>query len=121
MAPPNKDNASAALIPLFKSLGLPDGKALEASKSKSAPVLKDLVETYSLTGLDEKTAGLVAAYATSLAKTSSPVGEAERKYVLDKILDGSLKSGDQVGGAIQVILDWECFIDLRPCSCYELC
>lgn len=93
---------SGPLVTLFKSLGLGQAKALEAAKSpKSAAILKELIEKYSLTGLDEKTAGLVAALAGSLSKTGN-VGDEERKYVLDSILEGKLKSVDQVAGASRI-------------------
>jgi len=89
-----------ALISLFKSIGLTQAKAAEATKSpKAATTLKDLIAKYSLTtrGLDEKQAGLIAALAGQLIKSSNVDGEKE-EYVLNKILDGSLKSVDQVLG-----------------------
>ncbi|KAF9076844.1 tRNA synthetases class I, catalytic domain-containing protein [Rhodocollybia butyracea] len=91
------------LIPLFKSIGLTQAKAAEASKSaKSAATLKSLIEKYSLAsrGLDEKHAGLVAALAGQIAKSSEISGESE-KYVLDRILDEKLKSVDQVTAAVK--------------------
>lgn len=92
------------LISQFKSLGLSQAKAVEAAKSpKSAAILKDLIEKYALVnekgGLDEKQASLVVALSGNLAK-SEATGEAEQKYMLDKILEGKLKSVDQVSGKI---------------------
>lgn len=104
MAPP-KPKADAAstgpLIDLFKSLGLPQPKATEAAKNpKSAEILRELIEVpgYNLSGktLDEKPAVLIAAFAGLLAKND--LGTCEREYVCDAIVDGRLKSVDQVTG-----------------------
>ena len=88
---------TAAYVDLFKSIGLTQAKAAEAAKSaKSAALLQGLIERYSLTGrVDEKQAGLIAALAVQGAK----IGEDERGYVVDAIVDGRLKSTDQVNGA----------------------
>jgi glutaminyl-tRNA synthetase len=89
---------TAAYIDLFKSIGLSQAKASEASKSaKGAALLQDLIERHALTGgrIDEKQAGLVAALAVQGAK----IGEDERGYVVHAIIDGRLKSTDQVNGA----------------------
>ena len=101
MGPPKGTSAvsseTAAYIDLFKSIGLTHAKAAEAAKSaKSAEILQGLIERYSLTGrVDEKQAGLVAA----LAVQGTKIGEDERGYVVDAIIDGRLKSTDQVNGA----------------------
>ncbi|EEB90522.1 hypothetical protein MPER_11259, partial [Moniliophthora perniciosa FA553] len=92
------------LIPLFKSIGLNQPKAVEAAKSpKAAATLKNLIDKYSLAShdsADEKNAGLIAAFAGQLAKTDG-VTEEQEKYVLDRILDGKLKSVDQVTAAVK--------------------
>ena len=85
------------LIALFKSIGLTQSKAAEAAKSpKSASTLKDIIEKNNLSGkdLDEKTGVLLAA----IAVQSSKLGESERDYAVKSILDGKLKSTDQVSG-----------------------
>lgn len=97
--PPKVTNSAevAELIDLFKSIGLTQSKAAEAAKSpKSAATLKDIIEKKQLVGkdLDEKTGVLLAAVAVQ----SSKLGEAERQYAVDAILDGRLKSTDQVSG-----------------------
>lgn len=107
------------LVALFQALKLSKAKAVEAAKSpKSAAVLKNLIEENDLIGkLDEKQAGLVAAFASQVAKKDS-VGSAESKYVIGKILDGKLKSTDQVTGAsirLSVILCLTCY------SCSQIC
>lgn len=91
---------TAAYVDLFKSIGLTQAKAAEAAKSaKSAALLQGLIERHSLTGrVDEKQAGLIAALAVQGAK----IGEDERGYVVDAIIDGRLKSTDQVNGASPV-------------------
>jgi glutaminyl-tRNA synthetase len=87
-----------AYIDLFKSIGLTQAKASEAAKNaKSAALFQSLIERHALAGghIDEKQAGLVAALAVQGAK----IGEDERGYVVDAIIDGRLKSTDQVNGA----------------------
>jgi len=89
---------TTAYIDLFKSIGLTQAKASEAAKNaKSAALLQGLIERHVLTGghIDEKQAGLVAALAVQGAK----IGEDERDHVVDAIIDGRLKSTDQVNGA----------------------
>jgi glutaminyl-tRNA synthetase len=89
---------TTAYIDLFKSIGLTQAKASEAAKNaKSAALLQGLIERHALTGghIDEKQAGLVAALAVQGAK----IGEDERDYVVSAIIDGRLKSTDQVNGA----------------------
>lgn len=97
--PPKAANSAetAELIELFKSIGLTQSKAAEAAKSpKSAVTLKDIIEKKQLAGknLDEKTSVLLAA----LAVQGSKLEDAERGYAVDAILDGRLKSTDQVAG-----------------------
>ena len=96
--PPKATSADTAeLVELFKSIGLTQSKAAEAAKSpKSATTLKDIIEKKQLAGknLDEKTAVLLAAVAVQ----GSKLGEDERGYAVDAILDGRLKSTDQVSG-----------------------
>jgi glutaminyl-tRNA synthetase len=105
MAPPKGTTAispeTAAYIELFKSIGLTQAKAAEAAKSaKSAALLQRLIERHELTGgrIDEKQAGLVAALAVQSAK----IGEDERGYIVNAIIDGRLKGTDQVNGAYVV-------------------
>ena len=101
MAPPKGTSSkTAAYIDLFTSIGLSHAKASEAAKSaKSAALLEGLIERHALAGgrIDEKQAGLVAALAVQGAK----IGEDERGYVVNAIIDGRLKSTDQVNGASQ--------------------
>lgn len=94
---------TAELIELFKSIGLTQAKAAEAAKSpKSAAALKDIIEKKQLAGqsLDEKTSVLLA----SVAVASSKLGEGEREYAVDAVLDGRLKSTDQVSGTYLLLL-----------------
>lgn len=88
---------TAELIEIFKSIGLTQSKAAEAAKNpKSAATLKDIIERKGLTGkdLDEKTSVLLAAVSVQ----GSKLGDGERDYAVDAILDGHLKSTDQVSG-----------------------
>ena len=102
MAPPKgtSPNTTSAYIDLFTSIGLTRAKASEAAKNaKSAALFQDLIEQHALAEgrIDEKQAGLVAALAVQGAK----IGEGERGYVVNAIIDGRLKSTDQVNGAFQ--------------------
>jgi glutaminyl-tRNA synthetase len=110
MAPkPSVDPSSDPLVILFKSIGLPQSKAVEANKSaKSALVLKDLIEKYDLaaTKLDEKRAVLITSFAGNLSKAIA-VGDDEKSFVISDILDGKLKSVDQVSGKCCKI-EWMC-------------
>ncbi|KAI0700781.1 glutaminyl-tRNA synthetase [Cytidiella melzeri] len=93
---------TAELIELFKSIGLTQSKAAEAAKStKSAATLKDIIEQKQLAGkdLDEKTSVLLA----SVAVQSSKLEDGEREYAVDAILDGRLKSTDQVSAAVKYL------------------
>ncbi|TCD70441.1 hypothetical protein EIP91_003522 [Steccherinum ochraceum] len=86
------------LIELFKSLGLTQAKAAEAAKNpKNAATLKDIIDKHALIGknVEEKQAVLLA----TLAVSGSKLAEAERAYAVDAILDGRLKSTDQVTAA----------------------
>ena len=71
--PAKPEAATDPLIPLFKSIGLNQAKAVEAAKSpKAAAVLKDLIEKHELAqNADEKKASLFAALASALSKVSS--------------------------------------------------
>lgn len=108
MAPPKADPAAAASdtsIPLFKSIGLSQAKAAEAAKNaKSANVLRNLIVSYDLAEahLDEKQATVVTALAGQLAKTES-VEPSEQAFAVKAILDGKLKSVDQVNAAVKYL------------------
>ncbi|GBE80034.1 Probable glutamine--tRNA [Sparassis crispa] len=101
--PPNRDTPdTASLVELFKSIGLTQSKAAEAAKSsKSAATLKEIIEIHAVTEkrLEEKQAVLLA----SLAVQSSKLEAGERGYGVDAILDGRLKSTDQVSAAIKYL------------------
>lgn len=91
------DPSSDPTIALFKSLGLPQSKAIEANKNpKVAGILRQLIETHNLTGLDEKRAVLITALAGNSAKVE--LGQEESDFIVKYVLDGKLKSVDQVSG-----------------------
>ena len=97
MAPKADSSERAELVELFKKIGLTQSKAAEAAKSpKSASTLKDIIDTHNLVNknLDEKQAVLLAA----LAVQGSKLGDGERSYAVAAILDGRLKTTDQVSG-----------------------
>jgi len=88
------------LIHLFQSIGLTQSKALEAVKSaKPAAILKEIIDENEIIarGLDEKRAGLLVALSNALSKSPS-TSKPEKDYVLARILNGDLKSVDQVNG-----------------------
>ena len=102
MAPKADAPETAELIELFKKIGLTQSKAAEAAKSpKSASTLRNIIESHDLVDkqLDEKQAVLLAA----LAVQGSKLGEAERSYAVNAILDGRLKTTDQVSGAYLLV------------------
>lgn len=99
MSPRADSYDTTDLIELFKSIGLTQSKAAEAAKSpKSAAMLKDIIEDHALVDkqLEEKQAVLLA----SLAVQGSKLGGGERGYAVSAILDGRVKSTDQVSGAL---------------------
>ncbi|KAF5333420.1 hypothetical protein D9611_002642 [Ephemerocybe angulata] len=99
----SKNHNPAEFLPLFKTIGLTDSKAAEAAKSpKSAAILKELIEAHTTIaqGVEEKRANLIVALSGALAKAGA-VGTEERAYVVGRILDGSLKSVDQVAAAVK--------------------
>lgn len=101
----SKASLGSDLIPLFKSIGLNQSKAAEAAKSpKTAAVLEAIINNNPTVaaGLDEKRSGLIVALAGSLAKTDG-LDLPERDYVVNKILDGKLKSVDQVSGMYRLL------------------
>ncbi|OSC98990.1 glutaminyl-tRNA synthetase [Trametes coccinea BRFM310] len=102
MAPKADAPETAELIELFKKIGLTQNKAAEAAKSpKSATTLRGIIESHDLANknIDEKQAVLLAA----LAVQGSKLGEAERSYAVNAILDGRLKTTDQVSEATKYL------------------
>ena len=98
----SKAPVAAEHVPLFEAIGLPHAKAVEAAKSaKQAAALKDIIEKYQLDKrepkLEEKQAGLISALAGQVAKAQNTTEEA-RDFVVDKILEGKLKTTDQAVG-----------------------
>ncbi|KAJ3576183.1 hypothetical protein NP233_g605 [Leucocoprinus birnbaumii] len=92
-----------ALVSLFQSIGLTQAKALEAAKSpKPAAILKDIVEQHDLVSKKpgEKEAGLLVGLASALNKAQNATN-VERDYVLRRILNGDLKTIDQVNAAVK--------------------
>jgi glutaminyl-tRNA synthetase len=104
--PANSDPNTGPLVLLFKSIGLSQAKALEAVKApKSAATLKDIIESHqdALTGLEEKTAALLANLAVLLSKAPFLAAD-QRDFIVKAILDSRLKSIDQISGRSQVRL-----------------
>ncbi|KAI0772040.1 glutaminyl-tRNA synthetase [Trametes elegans] len=102
MAPKADAPETAELIELFKKIGLTQSKAAEAAKSpKSAGTLRNIIESHDLVNktLDDKQAVLLAA----LAVQGSKLGDAERSYAVNAILDGRLKTTDQVSEAAKYL------------------
>ncbi|PPR04044.1 hypothetical protein CVT24_010619 [Panaeolus cyanescens] len=99
---PNAD----PLVPLFKSIGLSQVKAVEATKApKSAAILKEIIEgnpTVSA-GLDEKRATLIGSLAVLLSKAANPIETAERDYVVNNVVSSNLKTVDQVSAAVKYV------------------
>jgi glutaminyl-tRNA synthetase len=92
------DAETSVLVELFQSIGLTQSKASDVAKSpKIAEPLKSLIERSELSGrpLEEKQAGLLVSYAPLSGKLRD---DEERRCIVDRILDGKLKSVDQITG-----------------------
>ena len=90
----------------FATIGLNQAKAKDAAKSpKIAEPLKDLVETFKLSerSVGDKQASLLVHFAPPSSKLA---GDQERGYIVDKIIDGKLKSTDQVNGESGTLVAW---------------
>ncbi|KAL1723376.1 tRNA synthetases class I, catalytic domain-containing protein [Schizophyllum commune] len=103
----SKAPVAAEHVPLFEAIGLPHAKAVEAAKSaKQAAALKDIIEKYQLDKrepkLEEKQAGLISAFAGQVGKAQNTTEEA-RDFVVDKILEGKLKTTDQAVAAAKYV------------------
>jgi glutaminyl-tRNA synthetase len=124
MSKPAKVDPSAdPLIPLFTSIGLTKAKAVDAAKSpKNAAILKDIIETHTTVSqgkLDEKQASLIVALAGAISK-SSGIGHSEREYVIAKIIEGKLKSVDQITGGHPFLALFASLV-LMYASCRQIC
>ncbi|KAF8314698.1 glutamine-tRNA ligase [Clavulina sp. PMI_390] len=111
---PPKFNASdpetAAQIATFKAIGLNDTKSIEAARApKQASILLSFIDRGDLKAkrdsgeLDDKKLGLVAALCVACASPNSKVEEEGRLYGLNAILDGRLKSNEQVSAAAKFL------------------
>ncbi|KAJ6490419.1 glutamine-tRNA ligase [Mycena vitilis] len=109
--PAKADPALDPVVPLLKSIGLSQAKAVEAVKSpKIAAELKDIIEAHGLhtraAPLDDKQAGLIVALAGQLVKTplaADAGAEEKRAYVVGQIVDARLKTVDQVVAAVKYV------------------
>lgn len=105
---PSKPSPTAeeinALAARFETIGLNQAKAKDAAKSpKIAEPLKHLVETFKLSerSVNDKQASLLAYFAPPSFKLPS---DQERGYIVDKIIEGKLKSTDQVNGESYILV-----------------
>jgi len=90
----------------FEAIGLNQAKAKDSAKSpKIAAPLKHLVETFKLTerSINDKQASLLVHFAPPSSKLA---GDQERGYIVDRIVDGKLKSTDQVNGVSHILVAW---------------
>lgn len=93
---------NAALISAFAALGLSTNSATELVRTpKSGKAFQALVDEYGLSGktFEEKQANALVKLSAVGAKLSPEA----RKYVVDRIVGGDLKSPDQVAGGWQTI------------------
>ncbi|KAK0521392.1 Glutaminyl-tRNA synthetase [Tilletia horrida] len=103
------DPAVAALLELFaSSLALTGSKALDiVSQPKQATALSDTVRALNLNerspALDAKTGSLVVSAVTYPGGSGSALTEEKRRYVVQRVLDGALKSTDQVTTALKYL------------------
>ena len=97
------DPAVSELVALFKSIGLDQKKAEDVvGSAKTSQSLRELIESNGLPdkGLDAKQGTLLSGFAVQAPK----LGPEERTYAVNKIVDGSLKSADQVSGELSGLL-----------------
>jgi glutaminyl-tRNA synthetase len=90
----------------FETIGLNQAKAKDAAKSpKIAEPLKRLIETFKLSerSVNDKQASLLVHFAPPSSRLA---GDKERGYIVDKIIDGKLKSTDQVNGEPCIVAPW---------------
>ena len=102
---PNTEEIDA-LAATFETISLNQAKAKDAAKSpKIAEPLKHLVETFKLSerSVNDKQASLLVHFAPPSSKLA---GDQERAYIVDKIVDGQLKSTDQVNGESDILVAW---------------
>ncbi|KAK8864247.1 glutamine-tRNA ligase [Kwoniella newhampshirensis] len=93
---------SASLISLFTSLGLTSNSATELVRQpKSGVAFKALVDEYDLNGkhFDEKQAGALV----KLSALGRKLGPAEKGYIVGRVVDGGLKTPDQVAAAVKYV------------------
>ena len=93
-----------ALAAKFETIGLNQAKAKDAAKSsKIAEPLKHLVETFKLSerSVNDKQASLLVHFAPPSSKIRD---DQERRYIVDRIIDGKLKSTDQVNGKPSILV-----------------
>ena len=98
----------------FETIGLNQAKAKDAAKSpKIAEPLKHLVETFKLSerSVNDKQASLLVHFAPPSSKLA---GDQERGCIVDKIIDGKLRSTDQVNGEPAIPVAWH---PRRPDNC----
>lgn len=107
--PPKFDPNSpenAALITLFTQLGLSSKSASDIVRQpKQVAPLKALVEEFSLAdkSLDEKQASALVKLSAGCGK----LGQSEKAYIVDKVIKGDLKTGDQVSGELRRPMQFE--------------
>ncbi|PWN53776.1 putative glutamine-tRNA ligase [Violaceomyces palustris] len=96
------DPAVKSLLELFATISLTGPKALETVKNKKfSNAIADAIKSNGLSdkGLDTKSSALVVTAATSCADLEPT----KRDYVIQRVLDGSLKTTDQINTASKYV------------------
>jgi len=110
-----------ALAVKFETIGLNRAKAKDAAKSpKIAEPLKHLVETFKLSerSVKDKQASLLVYFSPPSSKLA---GDQERGYIVDKIINGKLKSTDQVNGESDILVAPSFgLIRMKQLSCHKV-
>ena len=91
------DPATASLIAEFQSIGLTQAKATDMARNpKNASSLSNLINANSLSekNIESKRGSLL----TTLAVSGIHLGKPERTYITRAIVDGRLKTSEQVAG-----------------------
>lgn len=89
------------LTTYLMSCGLAETRAAEVSKSKMAAPARTLFQANQLEskGLNDKAALL----ALQIAKDAGKLGATEQNYAVAAVVEGRLKSSDQVGAALKFL------------------
>lgn len=89
-----------ALIPVFTKIGLSEQKAKDTAKNKKlAPTLEAVIDEANVRdgGCSKEEGNLLYQLASTITKDATP----HRTYLVKRIMNGDLKTADQVTGRLR--------------------